>query len=121
MDISEIERQDVLIDFANASPDAPERAARFLKVFAHPGRLKVLCCLIDREVPVAEIEAAVGASQSATSQHLTRLKEEGILKSRRDGRRIFYSIADPTVLNIIMVLYQRFCVEDVPGGGSAGI
>ena len=121
MEISEIERQDVLIDFANAGPDAPERAARFLKVFANPGRLKVLCCLIDREVPVAEIEAAVGASQSATSQHLNRLKEEGIVKSRRDGRRIFYSIADPTALNIIMVLYQRFCADDGPGGGPTGI
>ena len=121
MEISEIERQDVLIDFANAGPDAPERAARFLKVIAHPGRLKVLCCLIDREVPVAEIEAAVGASQSATSQHLTRLKEEGIVKSRRDGRRVFYSIADPAVLEIIMVLYRRFCAGEAssssPGGG----
>lgn len=121
MEISEIERQDVLIDFANAGPDAPERAARFLKVFANPGRLKVLCCLIDREVPVSQIEAAVGASQSATSQHLNRLKEEGIVKSRRDGRRIFYSIADPTALNIIMVLYQRFCADDGPGGGPTGI
>ena len=112
MDTSEIEHQRALVDFASADPDAPERAARFLKLLAHRDRLKVLCCLVDREVPVAEIEAAVGASQSAVSQHLGRMKEEGIVKSRRDGRRIFYSIADPTVLSIIIVLYQRFCAGD---------
>lgn len=108
----EIEHQRALAGFANPDPDAPERAAQFLKLLAHRDGLKVLCCLIDREVHVAEIEAAVGASQSAVSQHLGRLKDEGIVKSRREGRRIFYSIADPTVLGIITVLYQRFYTAD---------
>lgn len=115
----ETDHENALAHFANVDPDAPERAARFLKLLAHRDRLKVLCCLIDREVPVSEIEAAVGASQSAISQHLHRLKEEGIVKSRRDGRRKFYSIADPTVLSLIMVLYQRFCAGE-EGDPAAG-
>jgi len=119
MQSPETDHGNALAHFANVDPEAPERAARFLKLLAHRDRLKVLCCLIDREVPVSEIEAAVGASQSAISQHLHRLKEEGIVKSRRDGRRIFYSIADPTVLSLIMVLYQRFCAGE-EGGPAAG-
>lgn len=119
MQSPETDQENALAHFANVDPDAPERAARFLKLLAHRDRLKVLCCLIDREVPVADIEAVVGASQSAVSQHLHRLKEEGIVKSRRDGRRIFYSIADPTVLSLIMVLYQRFCAGE-EGGPATG-
>lgn len=95
--------------FAAGSSDAPERAARFLKSLAHRDRLKVLCSLIDNEIPVTEIEAQVGISQSAVSQHLAKLKEEGVLQARRDGRQVFYSIADPMVLSIMRLLYGRFC------------
>lgn len=100
---------DALNQFAEHGSDAPEQAARFLKSFAHRDRLKVLCCLVDREHSVAEIEAKVGASQSAVSQHLSRLRDEGILTSRREGRQVFYAIADPTVMSLITLLYERFC------------
>lgn len=103
---------DVLNDFAEEGSDAPERAARFLKSLAHRDRLKVLCGLIDGEMPVAAIEAKVGASQSAISQHLARLKDEGIVVSRREGRQILYSIGDPMVLTLIGLLYQRFCAQE---------
>lgn len=95
--------------FAEDGSDAPERAAQFLKSFAHRDRLKILCCLVDQELSVAEIESKVGTSQSALSQHLGRLKDEGILSSRRAGRQIIYRICDPTALNLISVLYRRFC------------
>lgn len=100
-----------LAQFAGADSDAPERAANFLKSLAHRDRLKVLCCLVQGELSVAEIEAQVGASQSAVSQHLTRLKSEGVLTSRREGRQIRYSIADEMVLKLIMLLYGRFCAD----------
>lgn len=90
-------------------PGAPDQAARFLKSLAHRDRLKILCSLAEQERSAGEIEAAVGGSQSAVSQHLARLREDGILSARRDGRRIVYSIADPTVLGVIEVLYGRFC------------
>lgn len=97
--------------FADGGSDAPERAARFLKSLAHRDRLKVLCGLVEGELPVAAIEQRVGASQSAVSQHLARLKDEGLVTSRREGRQILYSIADPTVLSLIELLYRRFCAE----------
>ncbi len=103
---------DPLAAFAGDGSDAPDRAASFLKSLAHRDRLKVLCVLLDAELPVAVIEAQVGASQSAVSQHLARLKEEEIVKARRDGRQVLYSIADPTVLAMIDILYQRFCADD---------
>lgn len=103
---------DAIDDFADTRSDAPERAARFLKSLAHRDRLRVLCGLVDGELPVAEIEARVGASQSAVSQHLARLRDEGVVTARRDGRRILYAIADPTVLQLITVLYARFCGAD---------
>lgn len=103
---------DALSAFTEGGSDAPENAARFLKSLAHRDRLKVLCGLLEGEQSVAVIEAQVGASQSAVSQHLARLKAEGILEARRDGRQIYYSIADPMVLSLIELLYQRFCAED---------
>ena len=98
--------------FAEDGSDAPERAAQFLKSFAHRDRLKILCCLIDQELSVTEIESRVGTSQSALSQHLGRLKDEGILSSRRAGRQIIYRISDPTAMSLISVLYRRFCEGD---------
>lgn len=101
--------EDALQLFAGADSEAPERAARFLKSLAHRDRLKLLCCLIDAEVPVAQLESRVGASQSAVSQHLALMRDEGVLKARRDGRQVFYSIADPMVLSLVKLLYERFC------------
>ena len=104
--------RDSLASFGEEGSDKPALAARFLKSLAHRDRLKVLCGLLDGELSVAAIEADVGASQSAISQHLARLREEGIVKSRRDGRQILYSIADQTALSVIELLYQRFCADD---------
>ena len=98
--------------FTESKSDAPDQAAQFLKSLAHKDRLKLLCVLLDNELTVAEIEAEVGASQSAVSQHLSRLRAEGILSSRREGRQIHYRIADPMVRNLIELLYLRFCAAD---------
>lgn len=95
--------------FSEVGSSAPDHAAKFLKLLAHRDRLKVLCVLLDVELSVAEIEENVGASQSATSQHLARLKDEGLVKSRRQGRQVLYSISDPSVYGIIEILYLRFC------------
>lgn len=100
---------DLLHSFALADPDAPERAARFLKSLAHRDRLKILCVLLNRELCVADIEEAVGVAQSAVSQHLTRLKIEGIVATRREGRQVFYRVSDPAALAVVDVLYKRFC------------
>ncbi len=98
-------------DLAGIGSEAPERAARFLKSIAHRDRLKILCVLVAQELSVSEIKENVGLRQSAISQHLARMKEEGFISGRRDGRQIYYSIADPAALSIIMILYERFCEE----------
>ena len=101
----------VIETFAKVDSDAPEKAARFLKSLAHRDRLRVLCALVTGELPVSEIERQTGARQSAVSQHLARLKAEGVVSARRDGRQILYSISDPIVFGVIELLYEKFCAE----------
>lgn len=103
---------DAVSAFVEGDPEAAEQAARFLKSIAHRDRLRLLCALLQGEQTVAAIEKQVGASQSAISQHLARLKAEGTLASRRDGRQTFYSIADTTVRELIELLYLRFCAPE---------
>ena len=85
------------------------QAARLLRALSNEKRLMVLCQLGDRELSVSELLPAVGLSQSALSQHLARLREEGLVDTRRDGTTIFYRIADPAVLKVIAVLAAIFC------------
>lgn len=112
MDVQTALPDDALSAFTEGGSDAPEQAARFLKSIAHRDRLKVLCWLLHGEQTVAAIETQVGASQSAVSQHLARLKSEGILSARREGRQVYYAISDPMVRNLIELLYLRFCAPD---------
>jgi ArsR family transcriptional regulator len=86
-----------------------EEAARLLEALANPRRLATLCRLVEREHTVGELAAAESLSLSALSQHLARLREEGLVKSRRDGQTIHYRIADPRVHKIIAVLHREFC------------
>ncbi len=106
--IPQLDIKDLTV-FTDDTSEAPAQAAQFLKSLAHRDRLKLLCSLVENEVSVSELEEKLGISQSAVSQHLLKLKTEGVLKSRRDGRQIFYSIADPLVLDIVSLLYARFC------------
>lgn len=109
MDIETTKIRKTLAYLVGDGSEAPQRAARFLKSIAHRDRLKILCTLVDQELSVSEIEDDVGIRQSAISQHLSLMKDEGLLKARRNGRQVLYSISDPTALNIIMLLYERFC------------
>lgn len=84
-------------------------AARLLRALSNEKRLMVLCQLGDGELSVGELLPAVGLSQSALSQHLARLREEGLVDTRREGTTIFYRIADPAVLKVIAVLAEIYC------------
>ena len=86
-----------------------ERAASFLKAIGHEGRLMILCHLVTGEKSVTEIEDLISARQSATSQQLTRLRLEGLVKSRRDGKIIYYSLTDDRPKQIMEVVYDLFC------------
>lgn len=84
-------------------------AAAFLKTVAHEGRLMTLCHLGSGEKSVGELEKLLEMRQAAVSQILARLREEGRVKTRREGKTIFYSLADEKTRELIDLLYRQFC------------
>lgn len=86
-----------------------EDVSALLKQLSHPQRLLILCSLAEREQAVGEIENACGASQSAVSQFLKSMRLEGLVRSRRDGKQVYYEIADERVRKLIGSLYEIFC------------
>jgi Predicted transcriptional regulators len=92
-----------------------EQAARMLAALGQPKRLMVLCRLVDREMSVGALAEAVGLSQSALSQHLARLRDLGIVATRREAQTIYYSLASEDVRRMIGVLYEIFCSDGERG------
>jgi DNA-binding transcriptional ArsR family regulator len=92
-------------------PRAAE-AETFMKAIANRHRLMVLCEMHQGEQSVGALQGAIGLSQSALSQHLARLRNDGLVSTRRDAQTIYYSIADPNVSRLIGLLYEIFCVRD---------
>jgi DNA-binding transcriptional ArsR family regulator len=92
-----------------AMEQAAGRAADFLRALASENRLLVVCRLAEGEHSVGGLVAAVGLSQSAVSQHLARLRRDGLVATRRDAQTIYYSLASDAARQIIGILYDRFC------------
>jgi DNA-binding transcriptional ArsR family regulator len=88
-----------------------QAATDFLKAMAHEGRLMILCRLAQGECPVSELEQMLSARQAAVSQQLSRLRSEGLVNTRRDGKTIYYSIADDRVREMIETVYRLFCEQ----------
>jgi ArsR family transcriptional regulator len=104
------------IDLARLESSATQ-AARLLRALANERRLMILCQLADRERSVGEILPLVGLSQSALSQHLAVLREEGLVATRRESQTIWYRIDDPAALKLVATLAEIFCPpsdEDTP-------
>ena len=89
------------------------RAAALLRLLGNEQRLMVLCQLVDEELSVGELQRRVGLSQSALSQHLALLREEGVVSTRRESQTIHYRIADPGALRIIETLAELFCPPEM--------
>jgi DNA-binding transcriptional ArsR family regulator len=83
-------------------------AAAFLKALSHEGRLMILCHLAAGERSVTELEALLGSRQAAVSQQLARLRLEGLVSTRREGKTIYYSIHDPKVLRTIRLMQDIY-------------
>ncbi len=89
-------------------------ASRALKAMAHPLRLKILCILGGAsEVSVQDLVKAVGTSQSNISQHLSMLRDKGILTARKDANKVYYRISDPKILQLIVSMRAAFCTHFV--------
>ena len=84
-------------------------ASALLKALSNENRLMILCQLGEGELQVSELQWRVGLSQSALSQHLARLRDDGLVAARREGVAVFYRIADPAALKVIAVLAEIFC------------
>ena len=86
------------------------RAAALLRTVGNEQRLLVLCLLIDQgEASVGALLDQVQLSQSALSQHLARMREEGLVTFRRDAQTLYYHIADPAVEKLVAVLKDIYC------------
>jgi DNA-binding transcriptional ArsR family regulator len=85
------------------------KASDFLKALAHENRLVILCLLSERDRSVTELEGLLALSQATVSQQLARLRHEGLVETRRDGRVIYYSIADDTTRKFLQAIYDKFC------------
>lgn len=84
-------------------------AAKLLKGLANDRRLLILCELLKGERSVGELEPRVGLSQSALSQHLARLRQGKLVRTRREAQTIYYSLADPGVSKVLAALYEVYC------------
>lgn len=87
-------------------------AARLLKVLANEKRLMLLCLLVEGECSVSELNANVDLSQSALSQHLAVLREDGLVTTRREAQTIFYALAPGPAERIIATLHDIYCGVD---------
>ena len=87
-------------------------AADFLKILSHEGRLMILCHLVDGEKSVAELEKLLAVRQPTVSQMLARLRLEGVVETRRDGKAIYYSLVDDRARQLIEIIYDMFCRTD---------
>jgi len=84
-------------------------ASEFLKALSHEVRLLILCFLIEGEKSVSEIEKMLKLRQPAVSQQLARLRADGLVETRRNGKNIYYSLARTEVRDVIEALHDAFC------------
>jgi DNA-binding transcriptional ArsR family regulator len=89
-------------------------AAAELKLLANEHRLLLLCRLTQEELSVGQLVGLCGPSQSGVSQNLRRLREGGLVKTRRDRSTIYYSLADDTIRQLIDIVCDRFARPRTP-------
>lgn len=86
-----------------------EEVAKFLNVLSNPNRLLVLCHLSTGAHYVSDLERVVDISQSALSQHLAKLRDEGIVEAKKEGLQVSYYIVDENIKKLLPALYDMFC------------
>ncbi|AEE26755.1 Transcriptional regulator, ArsR family [Francisella hispaniensis] len=89
--------------------DNANKASSLLKAISHESRLLILCLLLRREMTVGELAEYSSLSQSAFSQHLSVLRNNGLVKCRKEAQNVYYSINDPSVTKILEALYSIYC------------
>ena len=90
------------------------KASDFLKALSHENRLLLLCLLAERERTVTELEHILALRQPMVPQQLARLRLDQLVTTRRDGKAIYYSLANDDVRRVISVIYDIFCGPQKP-------
>lgn len=98
---------------ANAS-----EAADFIKKFAHPSRLMVVCALVDGERSVRDLEDTLGIRQPGLSQQIAELRDAGLIVGRKESKNMFYRLADGRVTEFIEQMHRMFCAPQPSGDGD---
>ncbi|ODT82711.1 MAG: transcriptional regulator [Pelagibacterium sp. SCN 64-44] len=86
-----------------------DKAAQLLTAMANPKRLLILCNLLDRELSVGELGERIDLGQSPLSQHLSKLRAWELVKTRRSGQQVKYTLASDNVRQVLMTLYNIYC------------
>jgi DNA-binding transcriptional ArsR family regulator len=89
-----------------------ESAAECLRTIAHPSRLRIIEILLREERSVGELAEACAIPSHMASEHLRLLKDRGLLKSRREGRKVFYGVAEPMLAMILDCVGKKFICKD---------
>ena len=95
----------------NNMGERAEHVAGILKSVANPERLMILCILSQEKMTVGELESKVNLSQSALSQHLAKLRNAEMVSTERQGKFIYYEIADPKIMRLFETLHELYCSE----------
>jgi len=98
-------------DDTDALMENARRAAAFLKAIGHESRLVILCALAEGEKSVGELERLLKQRQASISQQLARLRSEGLVKARRDGKMVHYSLSSDEARAVVGIVYQMFCTR----------
>ncbi len=88
--------------------DSAHAAARMLKLLASEQRLLILCKLIEGESSVGDLSTHIGLAQSATSQHLAKMRAEGLVATRREAQTIYYRLDDPAAIRMLDTLCEIY-------------
>lgn len=99
---------EILEGFGGTAEQAA-KAVALLKVLSHEARLQILCCLVEGEMNVSQLAEALRTSPVAVSQQLMRLRAEGVVQPRRQGKSIFYQLARDEVATVVTALRDSFC------------
>lgn len=99
---------EILEGFGGTAEQA-SKAVALLKSLSHEGRLQILCCLVEGEMSVTNLAEALGSSPVTVSQQLMRLRAEGIVQTRREGKSVIYSLARAEVAMVVSALKDAFC------------
>jgi DNA-binding transcriptional ArsR family regulator len=95
----------------SAMAQSAEQASSYLRTLSNPARLLLLCQLVDGPKRVGELEEALGLGQAYVSQQLARLRAEDLVSARKEGRIVYYSLADERIVTLVKVLYDLFCAQ----------